>query len=87
MMEILLHIGLNTAKLLQLLLFVFVLLSWFPRMQGHPVHVFLANLFAPMILFLRRFVPRLGMFDFSAIVLFLLLIILENVLAYFLSSL
>jgi YggT family protein len=64
-----------------LLLVVRVLSSWFPDIQDHPVLVFIQKLTDPYLNIFRRIIPPLGgMIDFSPIVAFFFLQILEQIL-------
>jgi YggT family protein len=58
-----------------------VLLSWFPIRPGTPVasaYVLLRDLTEPVLAPLRRVIPPVGMFDMSALVLIIGLIIVRS---------
>ena len=68
-------------QILLLVLFARAILSWFPIRPGTAMATIadvLARITDPMLVPLRRIVPRAGMFDLSFIVLFLILLILMN---------
>jgi YggT family protein len=62
-----------------LMLFVRILASWLPEFQNHRFMQFLAFYTDPYLNFFRRFIPPLGMIDFSPIVAFLCLGVIEQV--------
>ena len=57
-----------------------VLMSWFIRDPYHPVRQSVDSLVRPLLDPIRRIMPPTGMFDFSPIVLILLIQIVINVL-------
>ena len=60
-----------------------VLLSWFqvgPNSPFYPVIAILYQVTEPILAPIRRLLPRFGMFDFSPIVAFLLLSVVQRVL-------
>ena len=70
------------ASLITILVIVQVLLSYFIS-PFHPLRSAIDNLVNPMLAPIRRYLPPVGMFDFSPLV----LIILVQVIARLLSSL
>ncbi|MEW6083766.1 MAG: YggT family protein [Chloroflexota bacterium] len=60
------------AQILVLLVFVSVILSYFMD-PYHPVRRGVDNIVEPMLLPIRRIMPTIGMFDFSPLVLILLI--------------
>ena len=69
-------------QILIVILFARAILSWFPVQPGTALATIgdvLARITDPMLVPLRRIVPRTGMFDLSFIVLFLILMILMSV--------
>ncbi len=60
------------AQILVLLVFVSVILSYFMD-PYHPVRRGIDNLVEPMLLPIRRIMPTIGMFDFSPLVLMLII--------------
>ncbi|MGA8163598.1 MAG: YggT family protein [Waddliaceae bacterium] len=62
-----------------LMLFVRILSSWLPELQQYQFMRFIAYYTDPYFNFFRRFIPPLGMIDFSPIVGFLFLGVLEYV--------
>lgn len=47
---------------------IYILMSWFPNARETAVGQFLANICEPYLEPFRRFIPPLGMIDFSPIV-------------------
>jgi YggT family protein len=71
----------NVVNLYSMLLFLRILLTWIPNLNWYtqPLAT-LSQLTEPALSFARRFIPPVGMFDFSPIVVFLLLNILQSLL-------
>jgi YggT family protein len=61
-----------------IILFVTVLLSWFPVPEHHPAVRFLRSITEPLLAPLRRMLPSAGGLDFSPLVLMLLLQLLRG---------
>lgn len=61
------------------MLFVRILSSWFPEYRDHQVVRFISFYTDPYLNFFRSFIPPLGMFDFSPIIAFFCLSILNSV--------
>ena len=55
------------------------ILSWLPISIGHPVAVFIRFLSDPLIDPVRRLMPRMGTFDFSPVVVIIVLILMVNI--------
>lgn len=73
-------ISLNLA---QFAVFIVVILSWFPQSNGNFV-IFLRRLTAPLFALARRVTPRIGILDFSPlIVLFSLELLRWAVVSFF----
>jgi YggT family protein len=62
-----------------IMLFIRILGSWIPELQGTRLMMFIAFYTEPYLNFFRRFIPPLGMVDFSPIVAFFCLSIIEAV--------
>jgi len=62
---------------LQILLFVYVLMSWFVS-PYHPLRQGLGRIVEPFLAPIRNVMPQTGMMDFSPIVLFIILYILSS---------
>ena len=73
------------AQFIILLVIVKVILSYFMD-PYHPVRQTLDNLVEPMLAPIRRVVPLIGMFDFSPLILIILVQILSSVLISLLTS-
>lgn len=74
------------AGLLSTLVFVTVLLSWFLP-PYHPVREALDRLIDPFLAPIRRFIPSAGMFDFSPLILILLIEVIAQILKSLVLSL
>lgn len=66
------------VRLLVLLIIVHVVLSYFMS-PFHPIRQWVDRIIEPMLLPIRRFVPPVGMFDFSPLVLLILVEIAGNI--------
>lgn len=67
-----------------IMLFVRILGSWLPELQGQRWMQFIAFYTDPYLNLFRRIIPPLGMFDLSPIVAFLALGFIEKGLLFFL---
>jgi len=76
-MIILINIILFLRGLLELLVILYVLLSYVMD-PYHPVRRWVNSIVEPMLMPIRRVVPLVGMFDFSPIVLWFLIRIVSN---------
>jgi len=74
------------AQFLILLVIVKVILSYFMD-PFHPVRRTIDNIVEPFLAPIRRVVPLIGMFDFSPLILIILVQILSSVLISFLYTL
>jgi YggT family protein len=74
------------SQFIILLVIVKVILSYFMD-PYHPVRRTIDNLVEPMLAPIRRVVPLIGMFDFSPLILIILVQILSSVLISFLFTL
>lgn len=61
------------------MLFIRVISSWIPEVQGTRVMMFIMFYTDPYLNFFRRFIPPLGMIDMSPIVAFFFLNIIEAI--------
>lgn len=86
MVHVLITIINITADLLVLLLIVNAVLSFFLS-PYHSVRQALDRLLDPLLAPIRRIVPPVGMFDFSPLVLIILIQVLSYVLVTFLNTL
>lgn len=85
-MDILIDIVELLSQLLTLLIFVSVILSYVMD-PYHPVRRGIDNIIEPMLMPIRRVVPTAGMFDFSPMILMLLVQFLSRFIIAILSSL
>ena len=74
------------AQFLVLLVIVKIILSYFMD-PYHPVRQTIDNLVEPLLAPIRRVVPLVGMFDFSPLILIILVQILSSALIRFLITL
>lgn len=74
------------AQLFVLLVIVKIILSYFMD-PYHPVRQTIDNLVEPLLAPIRRVVPLIGMFDFSPLILIILVQILSSALIRFLITL
>jgi len=74
------------SQFIILMVIVKVILSYFMD-PYHPIRRTLDNLVEPMLAPIRRVVPLIGMFDFSPLILIILVQILSSVLISFLNTL
>lgn len=61
-----------------LMLFARIIASWFPQLYEYRLIQFVAYYTEPYLNFFRRFIPPLGMIDFSPIVAFICLSFIQN---------
>lgn len=85
-MEILIILINTVQQILVVLVIVSILLSYFMD-PYHPVRRGVDNIVQPMLNPIRRVVPLVGMFDFSPLILIILIQVVSNLLIAFLSSL
>lgn len=74
------QIILTLARVYEWVVIIHVLLSWFIRDPYHPLRQGVDNLVRPLLDPIRRIMPSTGMFDFSPIVLILLIRLVTNIL-------
>ena len=79
-MEFFITILLILIQTLEILLFVYVLMSWFVS-PYHPLRQGLGRIVEPFLAPIRNMMPQTGMMDFSPIILFILLYILSSFIA------
>lgn len=68
------------------MLFGRIIASWFPQLYEYRLMQFIAYYTDPYLNFFRRFIPPLGMIDFSPIVAFICLSFAQNILINLLLS-
>jgi YggT family protein len=85
-MNLLIQIIDIVSQLLVLIVFVSAILSFFMD-PYHPVRRGVDNIVQPMLDPIRRIVPSIGMFDFSPLILIILIQVLANIIIAFLSTL
>ncbi len=72
-MEFLLTLIYYLCQLLSIAIFARAILSWFPLGHNNPVIRFLFNITEPILMPLRRMIPKLGMLDISPMIAIILL--------------
>lgn len=87
MATILINIIVVVANLISLLILARVLLSWIQVDRYHPVVKFLYDVTEPILAPVRNLMPQVGMMDFSPIIVFFLLQVVEQVLVMVVRSL
>lgn len=60
------------------IIFVRIILSFIPHNPYHPVIRFIYEITEPVLAFFRRFIPPVGMIDFSPIVVFLVIEVVRS---------
>lgn len=70
-------------ELVKLLIIVRILLSWFPGSLSHPIGQFIHNSTEPIMRLARKVPLRAGMLDFSPIIAFLGIWIIEETLLFY----
>ena len=65
------------AQLMSWLIIGRALLSWFPDARNHPAVELLHQITDPVIVPIQRLVPRMGMFDLSPMIAFVILQIIS----------
>lgn len=76
-MEFFVAVALIVIQTIEIILFVYVLTSWFVS-PYHPIRQGLGRLIEPFLAPIRNIMPQTGMMDFSPIVLFIILFILSS---------
>ncbi|MEY8751341.1 YggT family protein [Alkalicoccobacillus gibsonii] len=77
----------NAITLYTLLIFAWVLMSWFPNARESSIGQMIGRLVEPYIDIFRQFVPQIGMIDLSPLVALLVIRFAGNGLIYLLTSL
>ena len=67
------------------LLLAWVILSWFPQMTSSKIYRFIDQLVYPYAKIFRGLIPPMGGFDFSVIVAFLVLSLIQKMVASLLT--
>ncbi len=76
----------NLFQLIQLIIIVRILLTWFPNVNWwNQPFKFIKDITDPILEPFRRIVPPVGGIDFSPIILFIVLNILESTILRFIS--
>jgi YggT family protein len=70
-------VALIVIRTIDIILLVYVLMSWFVS-PYHPLRQGLGRLLEPFLAPIRNLMPQTGMMDFSPIVLFIILFMIES---------
>lgn len=65
-------------KVYTLMIFARIISSWFPQLYQYKIMQFIMFYTDPYLNFFRKFIPPLGMIDFSPIIAFLCLSFIQN---------
>lgn len=77
MSEFFIMVALIVIRTIDIILLVYVLMSWFVS-PYHPLRQGLGRLLEPFLAPIRNLMPQTGMMDFSPIVLFIILFMIES---------
>ncbi|MFS0782384.1 YggT family protein [Bacillus sp. 1P06AnD] len=72
-MVLLFNLVLTLVKIYSYALIVYIFMSWFPGARESVIGQFLGRICEPYLEVFRRFIPPIGMIDFSPIVAFIVL--------------
>jgi len=75
--EFFIMVALIVIRTIDIILLVYVLMSWFVS-PYHPLRQGLGRLLEPFLAPIRNLMPQTGMMDFSPIVLFIILFMIES---------
>ena len=70
-------VALIVIRTIDVILLVYVLMSWFTS-PYHPLRQGLGRILEPFLAPIRNLMPQTGMMDFSPIVLFIILFVIES---------
>ncbi|HUF38287.1 MAG TPA: YggT family protein [Anaerolineales bacterium] len=79
MSEFFIMVALIVIRTMDVVLLIYVLMSWFTS-PYHPFRQGLGRILEPFLAPIRNMMPQSGMMDFSPIVLFIILFIIESLL-------
>lgn len=71
----------NLVELYSYLLIAWILGSWFQQIRGTKIYQWIDKAVEPYARIFRSFIPPIGGFDFSVIVAYLVLALIENLIA------
>jgi uncharacterized protein YggT (Ycf19 family) len=71
----------NLIELYQLIMLAWVIGSWFPQLQGNPIYRWIDSVVFPYAKLFRGLIPPIGGFDFSIIIAFIVLNLIQFILA------
>lgn len=72
---------LKMIEIYSFLLLIWVLGSWFPQFQGSKAYIWIDSVVQPYARVFRGLIPPMGGFDFSVILAFIALGVLQNIIA------
>lgn len=67
-LELLRKLVIQAIGIYRIVIFASILMSWVPNMRGSTIGQFIDKIAEPYLSFFRKFIPPLGMIDFSPIV-------------------
>ena len=70
---------------LYIAIFARIIMTWFPVGGNNPIVIFIYSVTEPILAPIRRYVPRLGMFDFSPMIALVLVAFIQRFLIGVLS--
>lgn len=62
----------------EILLFIYILMSWVPQAKDSPIGIGIGKIVEPYLSIFRRFIPPVGMLDLSPIVAIIALTFVES---------
>lgn len=72
-MEVLFNVIMYLIQIYSWALIIYILMSWFPSARESSIGQFLGRICEPYLEVFRRFIPPIGMMDFSPLVAFFVL--------------
>jgi len=69
-----------------IMLFIRIISSWFPEYRNHKIMLFIAYYTDPYLNIFRKFIPPLGMIDFSPIIAFFFLQVIQTIVKMVIST-
>jgi YggT family protein len=89
--ELILNFGLRFVwmllRILEVMIIIVILLSWFPAARANRFTIFLAMIVGPILAWARKITPRTGMIDLSPLVAFLIINLLQAIINNLIISL
>ncbi len=86
-MEFIIFFLVNLIRIYKYALLARILLSWMPGSQRHPIARVIYDITEPLLMHVRRVLPRMGMIDLSVLITYFGLSFLQSTLASELGNL